>query len=98
MPVSVHALAILNPSYEKGLAFFRDALGFGVVEDTPVEAPNAGRPRASRRRGRTDCARRPKGRPAARPRRRADRRTGYFLETRDLDRDYHAPIARDVQF
>ena len=30
------AVTFLVPDYDEGLAFFRDALGFAVVEDTPL--------------------------------------------------------------
>ena len=33
---SLAAATILVPSYEEGLAFFRDVLGFAVLEDTPL--------------------------------------------------------------
>ncbi|MBV8796714.1 MAG: VOC family protein [Hyphomicrobiales bacterium] len=33
---SLAAVTILVPSYEDGLAFFRDLLGFAVLEDTPL--------------------------------------------------------------
>ena len=33
---SLAAVTILVPSYDDGLAFFRDVLGFAVVEDTPL--------------------------------------------------------------
>ena len=30
------AVTVLVPGYDEGLAFFRDSLGFAVVEDTPL--------------------------------------------------------------
>jgi catechol 2,3-dioxygenase-like lactoylglutathione lyase family enzyme len=33
---SLAAVTILVPSYKDGLAFFRDVLGFAVLEDTPL--------------------------------------------------------------
>jgi catechol 2,3-dioxygenase-like lactoylglutathione lyase family enzyme len=36
---SLAAVTVLVPSYDAGLAFFRDVLGFAVLEDTPL-APN----------------------------------------------------------
>src|SRR6476620_11672872 len=32
------AVTLLVPSYDGGLAFFRDVLGFVVIEDTPLSA------------------------------------------------------------
>jgi catechol 2,3-dioxygenase-like lactoylglutathione lyase family enzyme len=37
MTQSVGAFAVLVPAYDEGLAFFRDALGFAVVEDATLE-------------------------------------------------------------
>jgi catechol 2,3-dioxygenase-like lactoylglutathione lyase family enzyme len=36
---SLAAVTVLVPSYDDGLAFFRDVLGFAVLEDTPL-SPN----------------------------------------------------------
>jgi catechol 2,3-dioxygenase-like lactoylglutathione lyase family enzyme len=33
---SLAAVTVLVPGYSEGLAFFRDVLGFAVLEDTPV--------------------------------------------------------------
>ena len=33
---SLAAVTVLVPSYSEGLAFFRDVLGFAVLEDTPL--------------------------------------------------------------
>jgi catechol 2,3-dioxygenase-like lactoylglutathione lyase family enzyme len=33
---SLAAITVLVPSYDDGLAFFRDVLGFAVLEDTPL--------------------------------------------------------------
>ena len=38
---SLAAVTILVPSYDEGLAFFRDVLGFAVLEDTPLVAEQA---------------------------------------------------------
>ena len=39
---SLAAVTVLVPSYDEGLAFFRDVLGFEVLEDTPLSATSAG--------------------------------------------------------
>jgi catechol 2,3-dioxygenase-like lactoylglutathione lyase family enzyme len=39
---SLAAVTVLVPSYEDGLAFFRDVLGFAVLEDTPSRPTSAG--------------------------------------------------------
>ncbi len=38
---SLAAVTVLVPSYDDGLAFFRDVLGFAVLEDTPLLARQA---------------------------------------------------------
>jgi catechol 2,3-dioxygenase-like lactoylglutathione lyase family enzyme len=35
---SLAAITVLVPDYDDGLAFFRDALGFAVLEDTPLSS------------------------------------------------------------
>jgi catechol 2,3-dioxygenase-like lactoylglutathione lyase family enzyme len=35
---SLAAVTVLVPSYDEGLAFFRDVLGFAILEDTPLSA------------------------------------------------------------
>ena len=39
---SLAAVTVLVPSYDDGLAFFRDVLGFAVLEDTPLASRSAG--------------------------------------------------------
>jgi catechol 2,3-dioxygenase-like lactoylglutathione lyase family enzyme len=100
MTQSISAFTILVPNYDEGLAFFRDALGFAVVEDTPLEgakrwvvvAPAGGAgarivlavPSDERQRGRVGDQ--------------TGGRVGYFLQTTDFDRDYQSLIARGVRF
>src|ERR1700684_4654074 len=36
MPLSLAAVTVLVPSYDEGLAFFREVLGFAVLEDTQL--------------------------------------------------------------
>ena len=95
----VGAFTVLVPSYEQGLAFFRDALGFAVVEDTAlaggkrwlVVAPSGAGARiviavASDERQRARIGDQTGG------------RVGYFLETDDFGRDYNGLTARGVPF
>ena len=100
MTRSVDAFSLLVPSYAEGLAFFRDALGFSVVEDKPLEgdkrwvvvAPAGGAgakivlavPGDERQRARLGDQ--------------TGGRVGYFLQTGDFDRDYRALRARGVRF
>ena len=97
---SVDAFSLLVPSYEGGLAFFRDALGFSVVEETALEggkrwvvvAPPSGLgakivlavPADERQRERIGDQ--------------TGGRVGYFLQTGDFNSDYRALTARGVCF
>ena len=99
MPQTLAAVAVLVPTYAEGLAFFRDALGFALVEDTPlggdkrwvVVAPPGGGagvllavPGDERQRARVGDQ--------------TGGRVGMFLHTDDFDRDYRAWMARGVRF
>jgi catechol 2,3-dioxygenase-like lactoylglutathione lyase family enzyme len=100
MPHSLAAITILVPSYQEGLTFFRDALGFNVVEDTRlgpekrwvVVAPPGGAgarivlAAASDERQRAKIGDQTGG------------RVGYFLFTSDFRADYEAFRARGVVF
>lgn len=49
---SVAAVTVLVPSYDDGLRFFRDVLGFAVLEDSPLGGKKTlGRGRAFAGRG-----------------------------------------------
>ena len=93
MPPSLAAVTILVPSYEEGLAFFRDALGFAIVEDTPQGANKRWLVVA------------PEGCAGARivlavpanERQRA-RIGDHFLFTDSFDRDYERMRSRGVRF
>ncbi len=97
---SVDAFSLLVPSYEEGLAFFRDALGFAVVEDTPlagdkrwvVVAP------AGELGAKIVLAVPADERQRARVGDQTGGRVGYFLQTSDFDRDYRVLRARGVPF
>jgi catechol 2,3-dioxygenase-like lactoylglutathione lyase family enzyme len=94
------AVTVLVPSYDKGLAFFRDVLGFAVLEDTPlgtdkrwvVVAPSRGAgaalvlavPNDERQRARVGDQ--------------AGGRVGFFLHTADFRSDYETMRSRGVRF
>jgi catechol 2,3-dioxygenase-like lactoylglutathione lyase family enzyme len=100
MPQSLAAITLLVPSYDEGLAFFRDALGFAVVEDAPlapdkrwlVVAPHGGAgarivlavPGDERQRARIGDQ--------------TGGRVGYFLFTDAFDRDYDSMRSHGVRF
>ena len=97
---SLAAVTFLVPSYEDGLAFFRDVLGFAVLEDAPlaeskrwvVVAPSAGAGAAlvlavpSDERQRTRVGDQTGG------------RVGFFLHSDDFWKDYENLLRRGVTF
>jgi putative peptidoglycan lipid II flippase len=97
---SLAAITVLVPSYEDGLAFFRDVLGFAVLEDSPlspnkrwvVVAPSLGAGAAlvlavpSDERQRTRVGDQTGG------------RVGFFLHSGDFWADYEELLGRGVSF
>ena len=97
---SLAAVTVLVPSYDDGLAFFRDVLGFAVLEDTPlspskrwvVVAPSPDRGAAlvlavpSDERQRTRVVDQTGG------------RVGFFLHSNDFWVDYERLRKRGVKF
>jgi putative peptidoglycan lipid II flippase len=97
---SLAAVTVLVPSYDEGLAFFRDVLGFTVLEDTllgprkrwVVVAPSPGAGAAlvlaapSDERQRTHVGDQTGG------------RVGFFLYTTDFRSDYETLLRRGVTF
>jgi catechol 2,3-dioxygenase-like lactoylglutathione lyase family enzyme len=100
MPKRLAAVTVLVPSYDEGLAFFRDALGFAVLEDTPLgsdkrwvvvaasQATGAGLvlavPSDERQRARLGDQ--------------TGGRVGFFLHTADFWGDYETMRCRGVTF
>jgi len=100
MPQSLAGVTVLVPSYDDGLAFFRDVLGFGVLEDTPlapekrwiVVAPSRGPgaalvlavPSDDRQRDRVGDQ--------------TGGRVGFFLHSADFWADYGNLLQRGVNF
>ena len=94
------AVTVLVPSYDDGLAFFRDVLGFAVLEDTPlapekrwiVVAPSRGPgaalvlavPSDDRQRDRVGDQ--------------TGGRVGFFLHSADFWADYGNLLQRGVNF
>ncbi|HEY1885502.1 MAG TPA: VOC family protein [Roseiarcus sp.] len=97
---SLAAVTVLVPSYDDGLAFFRDVLGFAVLEDTPLSPskrwvvvappPAAGAALvlavASDERQRTRVGDQTGG------------RVGFFLHSGDFWADYERLRMRGVKF
>ena len=93
MARSLAAVAFSVPDYDDAIAWFGDALGFELIEDTPL---GDGRRwvvvAASRDAGARLVLQRAEGEP------RGNTRVGYFLETDDFDRDRAAYLAHGVRF
>ena len=96
----VAAVTVLVPSYDEGLAFFRDALGFAVLEDTPLSSDKrwivvAG----SQSAGAALVLAVPSDeRQRARLGDQTGGRVGFFLHTADFWGDYESMRARGVRF
>jgi putative peptidoglycan lipid II flippase len=97
---SLAAVTILVPSYADGLAFFRDVLGFAVLEDSPlspnkrwvVVAPSVGAGAALVLAVPTDERQR------ARVGDQTGGRVGFFLHSEDFWADYEELLGRGVSF
>jgi catechol 2,3-dioxygenase-like lactoylglutathione lyase family enzyme len=93
-------ITVLVPTYDDGLAFFRDVLGFAVVEDTPlsparrwiVVAPSPG-PGAA-----LVLAVAGDGRQRTRVGDQTAGRVGFFLHSDDFWGDYENLLGRGVNF
>jgi putative peptidoglycan lipid II flippase len=97
---SLAAVTVLVPGYDDGLAFFRDVLGFAVLEDTPlsstkrwvVVAPSLGAgsalvlalPSDERQRARVGDQ--------------TGGRVSFFLHSGDFWKDYQNMLGRGVKF
>ena len=97
---SLAAVTVLVPSYDDGLAFFRDVLGFAVLEDTPLSpakrwvvvapSPGAGAvlvlavPSDERQRARVGDQ--------------TGGRVGFFLHSDNFWADYENLLGRGVNF
>ncbi len=93
MARSLAAVAFSVPDYDAAIAWFRDVLGFELVEDTPLgDEKRWVVVAASRGAGaRLVLQRAPREPPMS-------ARVGWFLETDDFDRDHAAFLARGVRF
>jgi catechol 2,3-dioxygenase-like lactoylglutathione lyase family enzyme len=96
----VAAVTVLVPSYDEGLAFFRDALGFAVLEDTPLSSDKrwivvAGSQSAG---AALVLAVPTDERQRARLGDQTGERVGFFLHTADFWGDYETMRARGVRF
>jgi catechol 2,3-dioxygenase-like lactoylglutathione lyase family enzyme len=100
MEQRIAAVAVLVPEYDAGIAFYRDVLGFELVEDTPlgggkrwvlVRPPAGGGTSLLLARAATDEQR-------ARVGDQAGGRVWLFLQTDDFTRDHARYVAGGVRF
>jgi len=97
---SIAAVTVLVPSYDDGLRFFRDVLGFAVLEDSPlggkkrwvVVAPSRGAGSALVLAVPSDQ------RQSARLGDQTGGRVGFFVQTTDFRGDYETMRSRGVRF
>ena len=98
MTPSLAAIAFLAPDYESGLAWFRDALGFDVVEDVDMGAGKRWLVVAGRGGARVVIAKAEGPAQNAAIGAAAGGRVGYFLETDDFSRAHELYQSRGVRF
>jgi catechol 2,3-dioxygenase-like lactoylglutathione lyase family enzyme len=100
MAQRIASVALMVRDYDEAIGFYCDALGFSLIEDTPLTpgkrwvlvAPNGeggGRLLLARAEGETQ---------SARVGDQLGGRVGFFLETDDFARDHEAFSARGVAF
>lgn len=98
MPTSLAAIAFLVPDYDAGLAWFRDVLGFRVIEDVDMGAGKRWLVVAGASGARVVIAKAQGPDQAAAVGAAAGGRVGYFLETDGFERDHAAFLVRGVRF
>jgi catechol 2,3-dioxygenase-like lactoylglutathione lyase family enzyme len=98
MVASVVMFTLLVDDYDRGIAFYRDALGLELLEDTDMgggkrwvvlSGPNGGRLLLAKASG---------DRQQAAIGNQAGGRVGFFMETDDFERDHAGFIAKGVTF
>ncbi len=95
----LHAVTLVVPDYDEGIAFFVGKLGFDLIEDSlrgegkrwVMVAPRGGETRLLLAEGRGERQRAAIGNQTG-------GRVGFFLETDDFARDHAAFIAKGVSF
>jgi catechol 2,3-dioxygenase-like lactoylglutathione lyase family enzyme len=99
MPQLLALTTIVVRDYDEAVAFYRDKIGFELVEDTPLGAGKRWvvvRPRGAA--GGVLLAQGVGQRQTARIGDQTGGRVGFFLHTDDFERDYAAMTARGVRF
>lgn len=93
-------VAVVVPDYDEAIAFYVDALGFRLVEDTPLDGGKRWvvvAPRGARETG-VLLARADTGEQGARIGDQTGGRVGWFLATEDFDGDHARMLAAGVVF
>ena len=100
MTKSLAAVAFLVPDYDDAIAWFRQALGFDLIEDAPLGADKRWVVVAPAGRGGARLVLAKAADPLQREAigKAAGGRVAYFLETDDFARDHAAMSARGVRF
>lgn len=99
MTQRLHAITLVVPSYDAGLAFFVGVLGFDLIEDTPLSATKRWvlvAPPGAETRLLLAQAVGPRQEQAVGNQ--TGGRVGFFLETDDFARDHAAYLAKGVAF
>lgn len=98
MTASLAMVTVVVDDYGRAIAFFRDALGLSLIEDTPLGGGKRWVVLAGPRGGRILLAEAGNDRQRAAIGNQAGGRVGFFLETDDFARDHADFIARGVTF
>lgn len=99
MPKRLHAISYLVPEYDAGIAFFVEALGFELIEDTQLTPDKRWVLVAPARGGSALLlAKAANAQQSATIGNQAGGRVGFFLETDDFEQDHARMIAAGVTF
>ncbi len=99
MPLRLALFSLLVPDYDEAIAYYRDVLGFALVEDTPLDGgkrwvrlrPGEGGAELLLARASNEAQR-------ARIGDQHGGRVGFFLHTADFPRDHARMVAAGVTF
>ena len=98
MTASVAMVTLLVDDYERGIAFYRDALGLTLLENTDMGGGKRWVVLSGRNGGRLLLAKAVGARQEAAIGSQAGGRVGFFMETDDFARDHAAFVAEGVTF
>lgn len=99
MPASIASVTLIVPDYDAAIAFYRDVMGFDLVEDTPLShgkrwvrvRPPGGGTALLLAKASGDAQRAAIGNQAG-------GRVAFILETDDFSRDHKHMLTHGVQF